>query len=105
MTDVRGGRQLRVFFLAVRGVFLLAVSVFLLMLVLTLILRGQQPPAEVAEEAALSNEHRMTALETRTDLMAGDIKDMKTYLWGLLFGVAGLTGEAGLRLVRKSHEE
>lgn len=53
----------------------------------------------------IDNEHRLTALETKVDAILADVHDLRQYNWVALLGIAGLSGEAGLRLFKKPGEK
>lgn len=53
------------------------------------------------EKVVLSNEHRITTVETKVETLFSQMADLKQYLLYVLMGTAGLCGEAGVRLVKK----
>ena len=80
---------------------LLAISILLLCVALAMILKGQTVNERRTTALTVENEHRFTALETRLDSIQADIKDVKQYNWVIYSALAGLAGEAGLRILKK----
>jgi hypothetical protein len=48
--------------------------------------------------AAVINEHRTTVLETNYLQLHDDMREIRTLVYWMLFGTAGLAGEVGVRL-------
>ena len=86
-----------------RGVALLVISLALLV----------SAPGVIAQHSHdLEEEHRFTSLETRVDLLMSELNGIKAaiqeqnkvFFWQL-FALAGLTGEAGIRIIRSRKKE
>lgn len=85
----------------IRAVFLFAAALLLAIIALTLLLRplhAQIPAEEIAYE------HRFTALETKIDAIQKTMETKEMFAWIQYAGLAGLLGEAGLRVVKNRRE-
>lgn len=92
-------------FRAARAICLWAFALFLVFSVAGgLLLRSQAQALAVAIDP-IQNEHRFTTLETKVEVIAQDLKEMRQYNWAVILGLAGLLGEAGIRIVKKPPKE
>lgn len=82
-----------------RAGILLAISVLLLAIAAAMLLKAQVN--ERSEGIIIANEHRFTALETSLASIQNDLKDLRQYNWIIYVALAGLAGEAGLRIVKR----
>lgn len=71
-----------------------------LLLVFTAYLRAQQSPVSPPSLDPVLVEHRFTSIETKTDQIFNEIRDLKAMEWVKLLALSGLIGEAGIRVVR-----
>jgi hypothetical protein len=80
--------------IGVRVAFLVGLSAAMVAVSCSHLLRGQEanPIHDVMEE------HRLTALESRTDALAQRISDLSGQLWLTMIGIAGLVGERGYQI-------
>jgi len=88
-------------FRGVRAAILIAISIFLLCIAIAMVLKGQV----VDGPSVVENEHRFTSLEVRLDTIQNDIKDLRQYNWIIYTALAGLAGEAGLRIIKGKPKE
>lgn len=59
--------------------------------------------AVLAQSNGIETEHRLTSLETTVAGLVEDMRDIRHYFWVGGVGMAGLCGEAGLRLARRKN--
>lgn len=84
----------------VRGGVCIGLSVMCL-ICLVISLTGQGILEKDVEAESIAAEHRLTALETKMDLQAAEIHDVRQTQWLILLALAGLTGETGIRVLKK----
>ncbi len=83
-----------------------------LLITISLLLFGAVAYKVFAQETTWQTEHRMTAVETRVDSMAQDIRDTRKAVddlgrttWMQLLALSGLIGERGLQVLKNKRKD